>query len=175
MLKACHLYNVFGSGAIHEIYAQFLVQTAVHNKGKNIGLLCGSETRFATWFYAMMRICTLRNALLVTVHQAMFKDLAKTDVVRAATVGIKDEQYFKAMYYVLRAVFPAIHALCFCDKEEPCLDKIYYLSKCAMDALSRSKLNDTELFKFEIDELLEEYAADVYRSNKQTEEGKEVE
>ena len=77
----------------------------------------------------MIRFLRLRDALLATVHQAMFKDLAKTDAVGAALVDIKDEQYFKAMYYVLHAVFPAICALCFCDKGEPCLDKIYYLSK----------------------------------------------
>jgi hypothetical protein len=34
----------------------------------------------------------------------MFKDLAKTNVVCAAIIDIKDEQYFKAMYYVLHAV-----------------------------------------------------------------------
>ena len=33
----------FGSGAIHGIYAQFLAQAAIHNKGKKIGLLGGLE------------------------------------------------------------------------------------------------------------------------------------
>jgi hypothetical protein len=94
----------------------------------------------------------------------MFKDLAKTDVVCATVVDIKDEQFFKAMYYVLRVIFPAIRALHFCDKGEPCLDKIYYLSKHATVAFDRSKglLNDTGLFNFEIDKFLEEYAANVY-------------
>ena len=101
MLKSCRLYNVFGSGAIHGIYAQFLAQAAIHNKGKKIGLLRGAGTRFATWFYAMMGILTLTDAILVTVHQALFKDLAKTDVVHAAVVDIKNDQFFKAMYYVL--------------------------------------------------------------------------
>jgi len=67
----------------------------------------------------MMRILRLRDALLATVHQASFKDLAKTDVVRAAVVDIKDDQFFKAMYYVLRAVFPAIRALRFVTKVSP--------------------------------------------------------
>jgi hypothetical protein len=164
VLKACRLYNVFGSGAIHGIYAQFLAQAAIHNKGRKIGLLRGSGTRFATWFYALMRILRLRDALLATVHQATFKDLAKTDVIRAAVVDIKDDQLFKAMYFVLRAVFPAIRALRFCDKGEPCLDKIYYLSKRATVAFDRSKelLNDPDLFKLEIDEQLKEYTDDVY-------------
>ena len=74
-------------------------------------------------------------------------------------------------------MFPSIRALHFCDKGEPCLDKIYYLSKCATDALSWSKelLNDTELFQFEFDEILEECASDVYGRNKQTDEDEEEE
>jgi hypothetical protein len=94
----------------------------------------------------MMRILRLRDALLWKIHQARFKDLAKTDVVHAAVIDIKDEQSFKAMYYVLCVVFPAISALCFCDKREQCLDKIYYLSKHTMNALflSMELLNDTD-------------------------------
>jgi hypothetical protein len=57
------------------------------------------------------------------------------------------------------------------------LDKIYYLSKHATDSFSWSKelLNDTELFKFEFDELLEECAPGVYGRNKQMEEDEEEE
>jgi hypothetical protein len=36
-------------------------------------------------------------------------------------------------------------------------------------------LNDTELFKFEIDELLEEYSSDVYGSKGKTEYDEEEE
>ena len=74
-------------------------------------------------------------------------------------------------------MFPAIRALRFCDKGEPCLDKIYYLSKYATVAFDWSKelLNDTGLFNFEIDELLEEYAFDVYGSKSQTDDNEEEE
>ena len=88
VLKSCRLYNTFGSGAIHGVYAQFTAQSAIFNKGKKIGLLRGASTRFATWFYAMMRILRLKDALLSTVHQASFKELAKTDVTRAAVLDI---------------------------------------------------------------------------------------
>ena len=38
---------------MHAPYAQFMEQATLHNHGKQKGLLCGDETRFATWFYGM--------------------------------------------------------------------------------------------------------------------------
>ena len=34
ILKTCRLYNVFGSGAHHAIYAQFMAQSSMYNKGR---------------------------------------------------------------------------------------------------------------------------------------------
>ncbi len=39
ILKACRLYNVFGSRVNHGIYAQFMAQSALANKGCKVGLL----------------------------------------------------------------------------------------------------------------------------------------
>ncbi len=61
ILKTCRLYNVFGSGANHAIHAQLIAQSALANKGKQIGLLRGAGTRFASWFYAMMRLLHLKE------------------------------------------------------------------------------------------------------------------
>ena len=36
ILKACRLYNVFGSGSTHGTYAQFMEQSTLHNRGKRI-------------------------------------------------------------------------------------------------------------------------------------------
>ena len=36
VLKCCRLYNVFGSGASHGIYTQFIVQAATYNNGKKL-------------------------------------------------------------------------------------------------------------------------------------------
>ncbi len=44
ILKTCRLYNVFGSGASHAMYAQFKAQASHFNKGKRIGLLRGAGT-----------------------------------------------------------------------------------------------------------------------------------
>ncbi len=50
VLKACRLYNVFGSDANHGIHAQFMIQASAINNGKGIGLFRGAKTRFVTWF-----------------------------------------------------------------------------------------------------------------------------
>ena len=39
ILKTCRLYNIFRSGANHAIYAQFMAQSSMANKGRRVGLL----------------------------------------------------------------------------------------------------------------------------------------
>jgi hypothetical protein len=46
------MYNVFGSGASHAIYAQFMAQLALANRGRKVCLICGAGTHMALWFYA---------------------------------------------------------------------------------------------------------------------------
>ena len=66
---------MFSSGAAHVIYAQFIQKSGVHNNGKSIGLIRGAGTRFATYFYAMMRLVRIQAPLLSTIHQAIFSYL----------------------------------------------------------------------------------------------------
>ena len=148
VLKCCRLYNVFGSGASHGIYAQFIAQAAAYNNGKKIGLLRGAGTRFATWFYAMHRALRMKPALKATIHNPSFSSLSKNDHVAAAIADIEDEVFWKAIYCLLRAVFPALKALRYCDSNIPAMDKIYFLVKRADDALHDSQLllDDQDLF-----------------------------
>ena len=177
VLKACRLYNTFGSGAIHSIYAQFMAQSAIHNKGRKIGLLRGATTRFATWFYAMMRLLRMKDVLMSTVHAAQFKEVEKTDVVSSAIKDINDPKFFKAMYIVLRAVYPAIRVLRYCDKGEPCMDKLYYLTSRATDAINRSKefLNDPVNFQFEEDITLVMEEQEIYGAATANEDDTQIE
>lgn len=150
---------MFGSGASHAIYALFMARSALANKGNKVGLLRGAGTRMATWFYAMMRVLRHKDVLLSTVHTVTFRDLPKNDRTRAAILDVTDQKFFKALYTLLRAVYPAIRALRYCDKNEPAMDKIYFLAHRASVALERSVsfLDDTELFQVsESDDLLDE-------------------
>jgi hypothetical protein len=44
ILKTCRLYNIFGLGANHGIYVQFMAQSAMANKGCTVNLLRGAGT-----------------------------------------------------------------------------------------------------------------------------------
>ena len=83
ILKTCRLYNVFGSGANHGIYAQFMSQSALANGGRKVGLLRGAGTRMALWFYAMIRVLRLRQPLTATIHQQKFVDLNLNESAKA--------------------------------------------------------------------------------------------
>ena len=150
ILKTCRLYNVFGSGAHHAIYAQFMAQSSNYNKGRPVGLLRGAGTRFASWFYAMHRVLRLRQALLSTIHQQKFLELesVKKQSVRQAIRDIEDKKFWKCLYILLRCVFPALRALRFCDASKPVMDKIFFLSHRTTEAIIRSQefLNDPNLF-----------------------------
>ena len=112
----------------------------------------------------MIRILRLKDALLATIHSAEFKELEKNDVTTAAIRDISNPQFFKALYVLLRAVYPALRVLRFCDKGEPCLDKIYYLAHRATEALEKSKalLSDKKLFRFDDDEFLDVEQSEVF-------------
>ena len=132
------------------------------NGGRRVGLLCGASTRMASWFYAMMRILRHRNVLLASIHTTKFCDLIKNDRVRGAVFDIEDPLFFKALFVLLRAVFPSIRALRYSDSNTPMMDKIYFLSKRTVLVLTNSidALNNPDLLgKFvDHDELGDEIA-----------------
>ncbi len=72
----------------------------------------------------------------------------KNDHVAAAVNDIEDEVFWKAIYCLLCAVFPALKALRYCNSNIPAMDKIYFLVKQADEALFDSQLllDDQDLF-----------------------------
>ena len=141
---------MFGSGASHGIYAQFIAQSTIANK-RAIGLLRGSGNRMGNWFYAMHRALRLKDALVATIHQSIFATLSivKTDDrVRLAVMDVKSPTFWKSIYVLLRSVYPALRTLRYCDSNTPAMDKIFFLSHRVSCALQNSveKLNDEELF-----------------------------
>jgi hypothetical protein len=68
--------------------------------------------------------------------------------VAAAVRDIGDDKFWKCIYIVLHAVFPALCLLRYCDKSTPAMDKIFYLSHKTTIALRKSEefLNDEALF-----------------------------
>ena len=125
-----------------------MAQSALANKGKHVGLLRGAGTRFATWFYAMIRLLRMRNPLLATIHQEKFRGLELKESARLAVLDIQDTVFWKALYTLLRATYPAIRVLRYCDSNTPAMDKLYCLSSRTSMGIRRSEesFNDTTLF-----------------------------
>ncbi len=90
----------------------------------------------------------MKPALKATIHNPSFSSLSKNDRVAAAIANIEDEVFWKAIYCLLQAVFPALKALRYCDSDIPAMDKIYFLVKQADDALHDLQLllDDQDLF-----------------------------
>ena len=99
---------MFGSGAAHGISEQFIQQSGVHNNRNRIGIIRGAVTRFATYFYAMIRLVRLQACLLATIHQAIFSDINLNECFRSAIMDIENKTFWKALCSLLRSVYPSI-------------------------------------------------------------------
>ncbi len=58
-----------------------MVQASKFNNVCKIGLLEGSGTCSATWFYAMHRLLRLKTALKTIIHGAVFESVSKKECV----------------------------------------------------------------------------------------------
>ena len=143
-----HLYRVFGSGACHGPYAQFSKQSAIANKGRSIGLLRGAGNRMASFFYSMHRALRLQQPLRATIHAAPWGTLSLTAMERKAVRDIDDKSKWKAMYTLLRSVFPALRVLRLADSNRPGMDKVKYLVHRTTTAIKASVngLNNEAIF-----------------------------
>jgi hypothetical protein len=84
------------------------------------------------------------------IHQQKFLDLksVKKLSVKMAIQDIEDKKIWKCLYILLRSVFPALRALCFCNASRLVMDKIFFHSHRTTQAIERSQdfLNDLKLF-----------------------------
>ncbi len=86
-----------------------------------------------------MCLLRLQQPLVGTIHQQKNVDLNLNNSVRAAVHDIKDDKFWKCIYILLCAVFLALRLLCYCDKSQPAMDKIFFLSHRTMLALNKSE------------------------------------
>jgi hypothetical protein len=125
-----------------------MAQSAMANKGRMVNLLWGADTQMALWFYAMVHLLLLWQPLVATIHQQKNVDLNLNDSVRAAVHDIKDDKFWTFLYALLRAVVPALWLLCYCNKNKPAMDKIFFLAHRTTLSLEKSEefLNNRNLF-----------------------------
>ena len=155
-----------------------MAQSAIANKGRKVGLLRGATTRFATWFYAFVRILRMKDVLIATIHQLKFRALKLNDRDRLAVMDLQDVKFWKAIYTLLRAVHPALRSLRMADGNKPAMDQSYYLIHRTTTAIYKSidLLNDDNLFdSSKHDDYLVEEEEEVFGDNGDTEDDVEVE
>jgi len=89
-------------------------------------------------------------------------------------LDIENKMFFKAMCTLLRAVFPALRLLRYCDANRPAMDKIIYLAHRTTVALNLSiaSLNDEAIFgQFGTDDAdLSKEALEVFGEEEEEEE-----
>ena len=152
----------------------FIMESALANKGRKVGLLRGATSRFASFFYAMFCSVRLKNVFIRTINHSKFRELNLGETERLAIIDISNEVFWKALYALCKAVFPAIRALRYCDSNTPAMDKIYLLTHRTRLAIEKSaeSLNDSSLFgSFNLDNL-EEELAEVFEEEEGEEEDK---
>ncbi len=90
----------------------------------------------------------LKKAVKATLHSAAFESVAKNACVVLAVEDIEDEVFWKGIFCLLRAVFPALKALRYCDSNIPAIDKIFFLVTRVDRAIdnSASMIIDEDLF-----------------------------
>ncbi len=81
-----------------------------------------------------------KQALKAIIQSPAFSSVANFSRVAIFIQDIKYEKFWKAIFCLLRAVVPALKALCYCDTNYPVMDKIYYLAHRANDAILKSAL-----------------------------------
>ena len=85
------------------------------------------------------------------VHDPHFANLDIVNTnnrVMLAVHDVKSKSFWRAVYILLRCVFPAFRLLRYSDSNIPAMDKLYYLSHRVTVALDTSTedLNDNDLF-----------------------------
>ena len=156
--KIKRLYRVFGSGSYHKPYAVFTRLAREINKGRKISLLRTADTRMAGYFYAMHRSLRVKRALKGTIHSVQWNDYKAGQRETNAALDIEQLVFWRAIFILLRCVFPALKALRLADSNRPGMDKIYYLAHKTEVALESESmdLDDKELFPFPSEDDTEE-------------------
>ena len=67
---------------------------------------------------------------------------------RYAIIDIMDDVFWRALYALVRTVYPAICVLRYCESNTPAMDKVYHLAHRTSTAIQKSTkdLNNTVLF-----------------------------
>ena len=90
----------------------------------------------------------MKEVLIATIHQLKFRSLKLNDRDRLAVRDIQDSKFWKAVYTLLRAVYPGLRSLRMADGNKPAMAHSYHLTHRTTTAINKSVclLNDEDLF-----------------------------
>ena len=103
-----------------------------------MNLLKGAATRMASYFYSMHQLLRLCPPLLATIHEIAWDLIDLTLTIRKIFIDIENEQYWKALYFLLQCVWPALHTLQLGDANRSGMHMIYYLSHLTSEHIEQS-------------------------------------
>ena len=112
IIKVRRIYVIFWSGSSHKPHAQFMSQASLYNNGRSLGLLCGADTRMASFFYSMHRCLRQRRALLATIHSSLWESVELNQRIRKAIRDIENDDFWKALYTVLHITMCLARTTC---------------------------------------------------------------
>eukprot|EP00804_Cyclotella_cryptica_P023183 CCRYP_000384-RA/>CCRYP_000384-RA protein AED:0.23 eAED:0.23 QI:0/0/0/1/0.5/0.33/3/0/501 len=139
-LQVKRLYWCFGSGSNHKPYSFFIGHSKQFKKGQAVGLLQITETRFACFFYSMHRALCCRGALEATVHSVAWKDLKRQKpFINHAAEDVKDDMFWKRIFFLLRALYPLLKLLRMDDSNKPNMDKVCFYLNLTREHLIKSR------------------------------------
>lgn len=109
----------------------------------------------AGYFMALHRLLRLKDPLRATVNGIEFKRLNRTEkFVKKVVDAINDDEFWQAIYFILRAVYPALRVLRLADRSKPGTDRLFFVY-CACNCCRpfvfshpRSKTGMDRLFYF---------------------------
>ena len=119
----------------------------------------------------------MKDVLIATIHQLKFRALKLNDRDQLAVLDLQDDNFWKAIYTLLRAVYPGLRNLRMADGNKPAMDQSYYLTHRATIAINKSidLLNDEILFSSSNDDYLISEQNEVFGDNGDEDEEEEVE
>lgn len=112
-----------------------MVQATQLNKEKKIGLLWGAELNLLHGLMSCMG--DFNRGALWRQPSITFINLSKTGRIIEAIKDIEGIDFWKHIYFVPQALFPALKALWFFDTNFPGMDKIYYLIHSARCVIAK--------------------------------------
>ena len=76
----------------------------------------------------MIRALRCPLDLIATIHQENCSELDLNERVQSAVLDIEDKNFWKAIYIIMLATFPALRDLRYCDSNTPAMEKLFHLS-----------------------------------------------